>query len=1188
MSYAADNNQQRDGGVLREKMKWLGPIIPKGLKYHDVNNTIVTCTAGIGCDNPEKELNMDGTIINDPLHTSNNSGLINYVNKFGYKSGYKEYDPVSELFYQVVRYFRNQSPSGSNYCNGLIEPNDNFPLYCNPAKSSPRGWRDPTLYSCSKNFVIAINDANPWLDKRIPGTHFIANYGLNQTSLGDWCGSSQGGCDTDFTDNGVPVDVEEWTRKVGDIEGIKGKDIGHSCEVNSSGVCMKPVGNVVNLGRVIATGKGNSYLVAGLAYYAHVSDLRPDLEGTQNLTTFMIDTQEPAGNMVVGPKNMLQLAGKYGGFVDTDKNGQLDSDATCGVPGTKPNAYCLEWDADNDGTPDNYFLASNAATFEAGLNKAFDSIQKQGIAGTAAAVANNRSGERGANVVQAVFYPNWKKNDGIKWLGDVQALWLYLDPLVKYSGVYEDSDMNKELNLDKDSTPGTDSLEVNALWKAGELLQIREPATRIITTLLDSSQPLTGSANSFSVSRASALKSFLGMGAATSEDVTAVIEYVRGVDSASLRSRTVTSNAGTGIWKLGDIINSTPQIQSSQALNSYATDYNDSSYAQFTSSNQYLRNNYVYAGANDGMLHAFRLGLVQTISSSNVFRIARITDTTDLGKEEWAFIPNNVLPYIKNCADSGYCHQYLVDGTPLIFDASLNKHVDCVSANYWECPRKTFLDGGNVDLTRSSWQSILIGSMGHGGATRDGNCNETLNHDTDPVNNSDCIQTPVEGSGFSSYFALNITRPLTPEFMWEFSDGVLPLADRGLGLTTPGPAVVRINSRTGTPSHPLKSTNGRWFAVFASGPTGPIDQTTRQMKGRSDQNLKLYIVDVNPFNANTTGFVKCTSAGQTNCNYWVKDTGINYAFAHSLYKSVIDLDRAHSNLDGYYSDDVVYVTYTRASLDMTGVNSGTAWDHGPPYPTEWDKGGILRLVTNNDPDPLNWFISTLIDNGDIGPITSSVDMLQDRTNRKLWLFFGEGIYFSYDDNLGGQRIFGMTDPCYRGDPEHANTFYTTAATCPAVTLAQLKDQTRTPTAPLTSEKGWYISLTAASGSSGAERLYGKLTANTTGVVLYPTFIPSTDICSGSGMTSLWSVKYNTGGVPPKSGLQGKLIATTSANPIPTSINLAEAFTRSGGRQLDAGIVLSGAAGGGGGGVGGSGTMIRNPAPVKRTINFQER
>ena len=1029
MSYAADNARERDGGVLREKMKWVSPKIPNGLYYHDASNTIVTCTTNAGCDNPEKEINSDGTIINNPLAVSSgNSGLINYINKFGYSAGYKQYDPISELYYEVVRYFRNQTPSGSNYCDNLTEPNDNFPIYCNSSKTNARGWRDPALYPCSKNFVIAINDANPHVDKRIPGTHFIADYGggMSQTAVGDWCGSPRGACDTDFTDGGVQVDVEAWTKKVGDVEGITGKNIGHTCEVNTSGVCISPVGNVTNLGRVIQSSKGNSYLIAGLAYYSHMSDLRPDLAGTQNLTTFMIDTQEPAGSMVVGPKNMLQLAGKYGGFDDKDGDGKPYIGSTCGVGSTTPNTLCAEWDADNDGTPDNYFFASDSSKVESSLNKAFSSILNRATAGTAAAVANNRSGERGANVIQAIFYPQWPLSKSILWLGDVQALWFYLDPLVKYSGVYEDSDQNKELNLDQDRIPNSDSLLVKALWKAGDMLLSRAASTRTIYTLLNAAQPLTNSTNTFTTTQRTTLKPLLDLGTATDTATDAIINYIRGVDSGSLRSRTLTYNSITGTWKLGDIINSTPQIQGSQAMNSYATDYNDTSYAQFTSSNQYKTNNYVYVGSNDGMLHTFRLGLVETISSTNIFRIAQIIDDTDLGKEEWAFIPKNVLPYLKNCADSSYCHQYLVDGTPLVFDASINIHADCNEASYWNCPRKTTLSTAkDVDLTRTSWQSVLIGSMGHGGATREGNCNETLNHDADPANNTDCIKTPVADNGYSSYFALDITTPLTPKFMWEFSDGALPAADRGLGLSTPGPAVVRINSKDSsvTPPATVKTSNGRWFAVIASGPTGPIDQATRQMKGRSDQNLKIYVVDINPFNSATTGFVKCTAAGQVNCNYWVKDTSIRYAFAHSLYKSVIDLDRTDSRLDGNYSDDVVYITYTKATLDTTGTNSGTVWDLGPPYPTAWDKGGILRLVTNNDPDPVNWFVSTLIDNNDIGPITSSIDMLQDRTNKKLWIFFGEGRYFSTGDDLNSQRrIFGITDPCYRNDDGHTNPF----------------------------------------------------------------------------------------------------------------------------------------------------------------------
>ncbi|MBL0225567.1 MAG: hypothetical protein IPQ16_08335 [Geobacteraceae bacterium] len=1188
ISYAADNARERDGGVLREKMKWVGPLVGNGLKFHDASNTVVTCSTNAGCTNPEKEVNTDGTFVYNPDGASTgNSGLINYINKFAYASGYKNIDPISEMYYEVVRYFRNQTPSGSRYCDGLTEPNDNFPLYCNSSKTHARGWRDPSLYACSQNFVIAVNDANPHSDKRIPGTSFIAQAGSNEPGAGDWCGSARGSCDTDFTDGGVQVSVETWTKNVGDIEGLTGRNLGlGGCQVTAAGTCTSPMGTaytVTNLGRVIQTGRDNSYLVAGLSYYAHMSDLRPDLAAKQNLTTYMIDTQEPQNNMVVGPRNMLYLAAKYGGFEDKDENGRPYLNASCGGVSASPNVLCSEWDADNDGSPDNYFFASDSAKVETSLYKAFSSILNRATSGTAAAVANNRSGERGANIIQALFYPQWPSDMGIKWLGDVQALWFYLDPIVKFSGIFEDSDHDRELNLAADRTPGTDATTVNALWKAGPELHARTASTRNIYTLLSATEmALTNTANSFEIANTAGLKPLMDISSLTDTDAQAVINYVRGVDSGTYRSRTVLNNGITRVWKLGDVINSTPQIQAGEPVNNYHLDYGDQEYKKYIQSTNYKARNFVYAGSNDGMLHAFRLGQVQRINDpDNVYRIASIIDETDLGKEEWAFIPKNARPYLKNCADSNYCHQYLVDGTPFLLDASINLYSGCTATNYWDCKRKTTYSGitTNLDTSQTSWRSIMIGSMGLGGANREGNCNETLSPDADATNNADCIKTPVAGSGYSSYFALDVTAPLAPVHMWEFSDGALPVADRGLGLTTPGPVAVRINSVSGTPLRADKTTNGRWFSVFASGPTGKIDAGTKQFLGRSDQNLKLYVVDIGTdANSSTPDweFVRCTTAGEINCNYWVIDTGIKYAFANALINSSLDADKRDAYSDGYYSDDVVYITYTKAALDSSPSPG--------PYPTAWDKGGVIRLLTNNDPDPINWFTSKLID--DIGPVTRSVDIVQNRVSKKVWVYFGEGRYFfNGDDSATSRRIFGVADPCYNYDLDHINTYSTTAANCPAVTLGNLKDQSNTPNDGLSStDKGWYITLDPASGANSAERLTGGVSANINGVVFFTTFIPSNDLCKAGGMPSQWAVNYNTGGVPPARAMSGKIIMTTSDQPIAKPINISGAFTQRGGRKLDASISndLQGVP------PPQPPPSVTLPPPVKRMMNIMER
>jgi Tfp pilus tip-associated adhesin PilY1 len=1194
MSYANDNSQERDGGVLRANMKWVSPTITNGFKYHDATGAVATCATVAGCVNPEREVETDGTFRSNPSGVSGaNSGVINYINKFGYTSGYKSYDPMGELYYEVVRYFKNLTPSVNKYCSGLTVASngDGFTFYCASTKTTPVAaageWRDPTLYPCSQNFVIAINDANPWLDKRVPGSAFKANYGGSSGSGLDWCGSTQGACDADFLDGGVQIDVEGWTNIIGDIEGLTGKTgpyNGFGCEVDASGVCIGGFNSsgksfaISKLGRLVGTppgpGKENSYNVAGLAYYAHSANLRPDLAGSMhNLTTYMIDTQEPGGSMLVGPWNMLYLAAKYGGFTDKDNDGKPYQDSSCGGVSATPDPLCAEWDEDNDGVPDNYFFASDSSKVEASLNKAFTNMLNRTASGTAAAVANNKSGERGANMIQALFYPQWPLDKNIKWLGEVQALWYYLDPIINYSGIYEDTDQNMELNIQLDKAPGSDPFVTKAIWKGGAELHKRTTARNIYTLLDPTNRDLTNSANAFVATQVATLKPLLLSSALTDAQAQLLINYIRGTDSGAYRSRTVTNTypAPTGTltacWKLGDVINSTPQVQSSIPVNAYDQAYSDLTYSTFIRSNQYKANDVVYAGANDGMLHAFRLGQVQKIvDANNPFRIAGIIDDTGLGTEEWAFIPENALPYLKNTADQNYCHQYLVDGAPLLLDASLNRYNGCAASNYWDCPRVANLVGGALSNrndyvpTTSSWKSVLIGSMGLGGASREGNCHETLSPDADMTNNLDCIKTPATNKGLSSYFALDTTNPLAPKQMWELSDANLPAADKGIGLTTSGVAVVRINAKTGSPPVSDKTKNGRWFAVFASGPTGSIT-TSRQFLGRSDQNLKIYVVDVNAFETAST-FIKGT-------NYWVFDTGISYAFANSLTGAAMDLDRADSTLDGYYSDDVVYITYTKASL------TGTS----PPVPTTWNKGGILRLVTNNDPDPANWFVSTLVDN--IGPITTSIGKLQDRNNKKLWVYFGEGRYFYPSDELfNSQRIYGVTDPCYGYD--HPNTMGTELAKCPAIDVATLKDQTSTPTDPLGPlDKGWYITLDDATSDVGAERVVSDVTAAFNGIVFFVTFTPNTDICSPAGSTSLWAVNYSSGGVPPAGGLSGKAPLQTSSGGI-TMVDLASSFTQRGGRKIDAGLAPTGMA------PKGRFPPLLKPRPTKQILHIQEQ
>ena len=107
-------------------------------------------------------------------------------------------------------------------------------------------------------------------------------------------------------------------------------------------------------------------------------------------------------------KDPLWYAAKWGGFEDTNNNEIPDLQA--------------EWDENNDGIPDNYFLVVNPLKMERQLEDALLSILRRASSGTAASVLASGEGS-GANLVQAVFYPKRMFDKEIDWSGTLQNLW---------------------------------------------------------------------------------------------------------------------------------------------------------------------------------------------------------------------------------------------------------------------------------------------------------------------------------------------------------------------------------------------------------------------------------------------------------------------------------------------------------------------------------------------------------------------------------------------------------------------------------------------------------------------------------------------------------------------------------------------------------------------------------------------
>ncbi len=939
--------------------------------------------------------------------------------------------------------------------------------------------------------------------------------------------------------------------------------------------------------------------------------------------------------------------GSLTGFPATSCTDSVDcSSSAQGSLCTALPASSPDWDANVDGIPDTAYTAVSASQIKSGILTAVQSILQQSTSGTAASILATGQGS-GANLVQAVFYPLKPFADAnVSWIGEMQNLWYYIDPKLQVNSIRDDTVHDWILELKQDNVivfnfdtstnqtvanlftdaTGTGNpvtfriteplAQVNNLWEAGTMLWSRN-LTSLPRTLYTST---TGSSlTNFSTTNASTLQNYLQ--ASSTQEATNLINYTSGIDVqyCSISMNTCTSNAnctgGSGdtctayrprtaalsttapnntdkVWKLGDVISSTPIIESWIPLNTYYLAYHDQSYYQYIQSLNYTQRGEAYAGANDGMLHAFNFGLLSIInSSSDQFKIAQLTNnssTLGLGDEQWAYIPKNSLPYLRYLASPNYCHLFYVDGASYLFDASINAPSGCLYSDYSLCTRQTKCQGnpvvGNVacqatgaastntlDLTNTSWRTIVIGYMGTGGACRQtaGSCSVKVcsqHSGTTCTANSNCPNYSTGGEtclpacvlapttdpfntanslGYSTYFALDVTTPTSPALLWEFSDP-------GLGFSTAGPAVVRVNGNAPA-STANSSTNGKWFVVLASGPTGPIDPASYQFLGSSDQHLMLYILDLK------TGALLRTI-----------DTGLTNAFAGSMLDATIDTDSWNSGSTGAYEDNVIYIPYTQLS--------GGSW-----------VGGVLRLTTGGsageDSNVNNWKLSTVITVP--GAVTASVSHVQDFTNHKLWLFFGTGRYFykigsTIDDANTQQYIYGIKDPCYSDSNVTPDTYDMSCTS--SVSVSGLNNSTTTP--PSTeAATGWYIKLDGSGTTYMAERVVTNPIGAFTGAVFFPSFEPSSTPCGFSGNTFLWAVNYNTGGSPPAAALQGMALIQVSTGQV-EQVSMSTAFSDkvpSGGTQGRRSLPFTGLPPKGKGL-----SVVTSPPPVKKILHMQQK
>ena len=322
-------------------------------------------------------------------------------------------------------------------------------------------------------------------------------------------------------------------------------------------------------------------------------------------------------------ENPLFYAAKYGAFNEKDNTGS-----------PAPN-LASEWDEDLDGLPDGYFKATDPSELFTALSEVIGDIVSRTSSASAVATNSTRL-DTNSRIYQARFVSG-------SWYGQLLA-------------------------YDIDDTTGAVG---GSIWDSSQLI------------------PTENNRNIFSYNdntNAGIVFEYANLHSSQQAYLTsAELDYVRGDqtnEGTTYRTR---------VTVLGDIINSDPLFTSQGNFDYYELELSGG----FATYDDYLegtgvtekgnREDILYVGANDGMLHAF-LGTGDTATNCN-------PDATACeGEEVFAYIPKAVIPNLASLADLSYTHKLFVDGSPRHGDAYID-----------------------FDGSGDRWGTALVGTLGGGG-----------------------------------------------------------------------------------------------------------------------------------------------------------------------------------------------------------------------------------------------------------------------------------------------------------------------------------------------------------------------------------------------------------------------------------------------------------------------------------------
>ncbi len=379
----------------------------------------------------------------------------------------------------------------------------------------------------------------------------------------------------------------------------------------------------------------------------------------------------------------------------------------------------------------------------------------------------------------------------------------------------------------------------------------------------------------------------------------------------------------------------------------------------------------------------------------------------ETGHELWAYIPNRVSHNLARLTTPAYQFVPFVNATPVDHDV--------------------YFDG-------EGWRTVLVGTLGLGG---------------------------------QGVYAIDVTDPANPDFLWEVTDAI----DSRLGYTYGRPNVGRLS-------------DGTWVAFVSAGynSEATVDYATRGMPNAG--------VDSHAASGESVGavFVIRMSDGQV---------------------QRIDLPQARGLATVQLAD---YELDYKVDFAVGGDLNGNLWRIDLAGLTWGNVNGahVERLFTGN-----------VVSGVPQHPITSAPSIFNDPATGKMVVVVGTGKYIEENDRetaIPRQRIYGIREcgPSCATYPISQGTLVEQTITSTHTAGGhEYLNMTQTNVVPPT-RNGWYVQLGNTSLLSG--RLTGERVVDMSvpisfpsGIVALGSFIPSNDPCSPLGDGAIYALSAATGG-----------------------------------------------------------------------------